>query len=158
MTMTPHPFHRSSRSAHRTLAVALAVCALLATPAVTAETDPVWQAYQLEGVPRQVEELGGAARALLEADRFTDELKAVADAARSLDVTDLEAARADFEALSQAVARYAVARGLDVQTYYCPMKEASWLQPATDTGVENPYYGASMLTCGAPVEQASGPN
>ena len=33
---------------------------------------------------------------------------------------------------------------------YCPMKKAYWLSYEKD--IKNPYYGASMLTCGSVVE------
>jgi hypothetical protein len=37
-----------------------------------------------------------------------------------------------------------------VRVFKCPMKLATWLQLGEQT--VNPYYGASMLTCGSPVE------
>lgn len=33
---------------------------------------------------------------------------------------------------------------------YCPMQDANWL--STESAIENPYYGAQMLTCGNTVE------
>ena len=40
----------------------------------------------------------------------------------------------------------------DTTTYYqyCPMVKANWL--SKEAAVKNPYYGASMLTCGSTVE------
>jgi membrane fusion protein, copper/silver efflux system len=37
-----------------------------------------------------------------------------------------------------------------VRVFKCPMKHASWLQLGDQTA--NPYYGASMLTCGSAIE------
>ena len=37
-----------------------------------------------------------------------------------------------------------------VRVFKCPMKHASWLQIGDQTA--NPYYGASMLTCGSAIE------
>jgi len=37
-----------------------------------------------------------------------------------------------------------------VQVFRCPMAKADWLQPPGATA--NPFYGSSMLTCGAAVD------
>jgi RND family efflux transporter MFP subunit len=37
-----------------------------------------------------------------------------------------------------------------VRVFKCPMKHANWIQLGEQTA--NPYYGASMLTCGSPIE------
>jgi Protein of unknown function (DUF3347) len=44
-----------------------------------------------------------------------------------------------------------LAKGVKLSTLpfyvdYCPMKKASWL--SAEKAIKNPYYGASMLTCG----------
>ena len=40
--------------------------------------------------------------------------------------------------------------GKPVQVFRCPMAKADWLQPAGATA--NPFYGSSMINCGAAVE------
>jgi hypothetical protein len=65
-------------------------------------------------------------------------------------VTDLSSARLAFGALSDAMLISAKrTRGsLDpgVKVAYCPMARKYWLQ--TGVTIENPYYGATMRTCG----------
>lgn len=63
--------------------------------------------------------------------------------------TDIKAARAAFKPLS--VTLISAASSLKEKTghfyeAYCPMAGAAWIQ--ADKKVANPYYGASMLTCG----------
>lgn len=66
---------------------------------------------------------------------------------------DLVAARVAFKEVSAAserlfeVARPSAAAGALLYVQHCPMAEADWLQVAPD--VRNPYYGSSMLACGA---------
>ncbi|MGH8017374.1 MAG: DUF3347 domain-containing protein [Opitutaceae bacterium] len=67
--------------------------------------------------------------------------QAVADAA------DLAKARESFKALSTAIEPLATGEK-DYVVMHCPMMKADWVQ--TGTAVKNPYYGKSMLTCGAP--------
>jgi Cu(I)/Ag(I) efflux system membrane fusion protein len=74
---------------------------------------------------------------------------------------DLTAARAAFGPLSETLIAYRKTGAALVEQFYvlyCPMANnnhgASWLQ-GTKT-VRNPYYGASMLTCGQ-VTQAAAP-
>jgi Cu(I)/Ag(I) efflux system membrane fusion protein len=80
----------------------------------------------------------------------------IADLATSLaDAGDLAAARAFFFDLSQvmidSVEQWGAGGGTPVLVFHCPMARdgagADWLQ--TTTEVENPYYGAQMLRCGA---------
>lgn len=67
----------------------------------------------------------------------------------------IEAARESFELLStslaDAVARFGVGANTQVYRIHCPMafnsKGADWIQK--DQDVRNPYFGASMLTCGS---------
>jgi len=63
--------------------------------------------------------------------------------------TDIKSARAAFKPLS--VTLIGAASALKEKTghfyeAYCPMAGAAWIQ--ADKKVANPYYGASMLTCG----------
>lgn len=67
---------------------------------------------------------------------------------------DLDSARQGFETLSQAIVRLLRQFGNpladSVEIAFCPMasgaKGASWVQRGTK--ISNPYFGASMLTCG----------
>jgi hypothetical protein len=74
----------------------------------------------------------------------------VAGAKAVEEAADLKTARAAFARLSEAVIAAASARGWkdlgDVKLAYCPMVNGSWLQ--REQQIRNPYYGASMLTCG----------
>jgi Cu(I)/Ag(I) efflux system membrane fusion protein len=64
--------------------------------------------------------------------------------------TELEDARQKFGVLSDAIVTYMDGLHLappdGVRKAYCPMAAKPWLQKG-DT-LANPYYGASMLTCG----------
>jgi len=66
---------------------------------------------------------------------------------------DIAAAREAFKALSAAVEPLAAGEK-DYTVMHCPMAKADWVQ--TGTQVKNPYYGKSMLSCGAPKEGAKG--
>ncbi|VAX30291.1 Probable Co/Zn/Cd efflux system membrane fusion protein [hydrothermal vent metagenome] len=65
---------------------------------------------------------------------------------------DIVKARVSFAALSRAMAAYVRDAGrtsalsAGIKLYFCPMKEAFWLQKAAD--VQNPYLGKDMLACG----------
>ncbi|MBI4624660.1 MAG: DUF3347 domain-containing protein [Verrucomicrobia bacterium] len=63
--------------------------------------------------------------------------------------TKIDAAREAFKSLSAAVEPLAKGeKGYVVMN--CPMASADWVQTSKD--VKNPYYGKSMLSCGAPKE------
>jgi Cu(I)/Ag(I) efflux system membrane fusion protein len=74
---------------------------------------------------------------------------------------DIAKARTAFESLSDSL--YAVAKkfgvsgDLTILRFHCPMaadgKGAYWFQ--SKPGTENPYFGASMFTCGEQVETVS---
>lgn len=62
---------------------------------------------------------------------------------------DIKAARVAFKPLSAALITGLNAQKEKVGHYYeafCPMAGAAWIQ--ADKKIANPYYGASMLTCG----------
>lgn len=94
--------------------------------------------------------LAGAARDLAEQGTHSEELRAIADAADRMKGTELEVLRSTFKSVSRAIADYAEKAGLGLELYYCPMKDAYWLQRGEET--RNPYYGESMLTCGQKAE------
>jgi hypothetical protein len=64
---------------------------------------------------------------------------------------DIAAARTAFGEVSAALVTYAEKTksdlGADVRVAYCPMVNKPWLQK--DKEIRNPYYGASMLSCGS---------
>jgi Cu(I)/Ag(I) efflux system membrane fusion protein len=74
----------------------------------------------------------------------------------------LAVARAAFEGLSNAMItlarRLGPARRGPMLVYHCPMafdnRGASWLQ--NTAGVENPYFGSAMFTCGVLKETIGG--
>jgi hypothetical protein len=75
----------------------------------------------------------------------------VAAAAKAFErVTDLSSARTAFGTLSDAMLIDAkrTGRPLDagLKVAYCPMARKYWLQ--TGQTIDNPYYGATMRTCG----------
>lgn len=62
---------------------------------------------------------------------------------------DIKAARTAFKPLSTTLITALSDQKEKTGHYYeafCPMAGAAWIQ--TDKKVANPYYGASMLTCG----------
>ncbi len=61
---------------------------------------------------------------------------------------DIKAARAAFKPLSTTLIAAANAQKEKTGYYeaFCPMADAAWIQ--ADKKIANPYYGASMLTCG----------
>lgn len=74
-------------------------------------------------------------------------------------VNDIKGLRASFEHISMAViALSKVANPEGFQEYRCPMafnnRGANWLQKGDKTA--NPYFGSSMLRCGAPVPAKQG--
>lgn len=72
---------------------------------------------------------------------LADQAKAVAKA------PDISTARSGFKALSASVEPLADGEKSCI-VMFCPMAGADWIQP---TGaVRNPYFGKTMLTCGAP--------
>jgi hypothetical protein len=81
---------------------------------------------------------------LAEADGMTG---IVARAKEFVAAPDITKARTVFKALSDDIEPLTVTEK-NVTVMHCPMARASWVQP---TGpVANPYYGKSMLRCGAP--------
>ena len=76
--------------------------------------------------------------------------KLVATAKALSAAKDIAAARTAFGDLSTELVAYAEKTksgfGADVKQAFCPMANKPWLQK--DKDIKNPYYGASMLTCG----------
>jgi hypothetical protein len=68
---------------------------------------------------------------------------------------DIEPVRAAFKDVSAAMIELGKATALPpdaapVRVFHCPMANADWLQ--TGDATANPYYGSSMINCGAAVE------
>lgn len=89
----------------------------------------------------------GVAASAAEADKAA--LTAMAGGLATVKTADVAAAREAFKGVSAAALTYAQAHvggEAKVAQAYCPMADASWIQKKTT--VDNPYYGAEMLTCG----------
>jgi hypothetical protein len=99
-----------------------------------------------------IEGIKPAARAIVEQAPRLHKGGDVEKAAKAIEqAADLKAARAAFGPLSEAVIASGTKEGWkdapDVRVAYCPMVKASWVQK--EETIRNPYYGASMLECGA---------
>jgi hypothetical protein len=134
------------------LAVVAAVGVVAAADLPAALVEPYLQvqvalsADQFEGVPAHGAAIEKAATSLgAEAGAIAAGGKKLAGAA------DIAAARAAFGEISAALTAYAEKTksgfGPDVRVAYCPMVNKPWL--TKDKTIRNPYYGASMLTCGS---------
>ncbi len=101
---------------------------------------------QFTGIAADAQAIATAATAL-----GKDAEKIVAGAKKLGEAKDITAARTAFGEVSEALADYAQKTksgfGPDVKMAYCPMADKPWLQK--DKDIKNPYYGASMLTCGS---------
>ncbi|MCD0466658.1 DUF3347 domain-containing protein [Flavobacterium sp. ENC] len=78
--------------------------------------------------------------------------KITADAKAISSNQDLKKQRETFKSLSKSTYELIKASNPAETVYYqyCPMADANWL--SKEKAVKNPYYGASMLTCGNVVE------
>lgn len=101
---------------------------------------------KFEGVPANAVAIEKAAQALGKEGEGV-----VAGARKMAAAKDIAAARTAFGELSSALTAYAEKTksgfGADVRLAYCPMVNKPWL--TKDKSIRNPYYGASMLTCGS---------
>ena len=100
---------------------------------------------KVDGIAAQAKAMQAAASAL-----GAEGGKIAAGAKKLETAKDITAARAAFGELSEAVVSYAEKTKADlgaIQIAYCPMADKPWLQK--DKEIRNPYYGASMLTCGS---------
>jgi hypothetical protein len=124
---------------------------LLAADLPSALVDPYLQVQvalsgdQFTGVTAQAHAIETAAAAL-----GTDAAPIVASAKKLASAKDIAAARTAFGEVSAAIVTYAEKTksgfGAGVRAAYCPMADRPWL--TKDKDIRNPYYGASMLTCG----------
>jgi hypothetical protein len=103
-------------------------------------------ADQFDGLAAHAQAIEKAAAALgKDADAI------VAGAKKLAAAKDIAAARTAFGDMSTALVSYAEKTkstfGAGVKLAYCPMADKPWIQK--DSEIKNPYYGASMLTCGS---------
>ena len=99
------------------------------------------EAVQMDQLPMDVHMVWMKALKNLTADT-----KAIAS------TTDIKNQRAAFKTVSTNIYDLLKVAKAETPTYYqyCPMVKANWL--SKEAAVKNPYYGASMLTCGSTVE------
>ena len=70
--------------------------------------------------------------------------------------SDVQVVRGAFGPISEVMLELTRGPGrteaekLGLSAYHCPMSHANWLQQGR---VANPYFGASMLRCGEPLEE-----
>lgn len=99
---------------------------------------------KIDGVDREAERI-------VKAVRNKSIEKAARPLAHARHKNDLEATRADFQVLSDALVAYFKQHKTGLEALpllaYCPMKDANWLQPGGE--LLNPYYGSKMLYCGS---------
>lgn len=92
------------------------------------------------------EDLGGPEQKV-----YSQQFDALMAGAHSIaDTRDIEKQRQAFAKLSPALWELVkTSAGLNGNYYYqyCPMRKAYWI--SRTKAIENPYYGASMLTCGS---------
>lgn len=92
----------------------------------------------------------GALRAHVSGEAaFSGKEAIVAGAEKVEHAGNIEKQRAAFADLSAEVWKVIEKKptaGGDVYYQYCPMKKAYWI--SAEPAIKNPYYGASMLTCG----------
>lgn len=98
----------------------------------------------LKGVPEAANSLAAVAKKSASAlpEAIASQAEAVAKA------PDIDATRAAFKPLSETLI-IAMSAQKEKSGYYeafCPMANAAWIQ--TGKKIANPYFGASMLTCG----------
>ena len=133
-------------------AIALSARMTAAEDLPAALVDPYLQvqvalsADQFDGVTAHAQAIERAAAAL-----GADGSAIVNGAKKLAAAKDIAAARTAFGEVSSAITEYAEKTkstfGPEVRVAYCPMVSKPWL--TKDKTIRNPYYGASMLTCGS---------
>lgn len=134
---------------------------LACAQAFQAALKPYLQAHALlaqdkaDGVSDLLHQSLAALGKLCEPERTGDAHKRLTEAVHKTMGQDLATLRESFKGVSANLIEIGKATGLPadapaVHVFRCPMAKADWLQ--TPGATANPYYGASMLTCGASVE------
>ena len=109
-----------------------------------------------EGVSDLLHQVAAKLEPLSNDPGTADAYRRLVEAAHASMGKDIDALRTDgFRGVSAALIEIGKEVGVPadakpVQVFRCPMAKADWLQPPGATA--NPFYGASMLTCGGPVE------
>jgi hypothetical protein len=103
-------------------------------------------ADQFTGIAAHAQSMATAAAAL------GKDAEPIAVSAKKLGASkDIAAARTAFGEVSDSIEAYAARTKstypAGVRAAYCPMADKPWL--TRDKEIRNPYYGASMLTCGS---------
>jgi len=148
---------------------------MLFSPAIAGETlDPLFEAYHQLQTALAGDDLNAAKKATGQLEKASSQVTSqkldetlqpvwkaqsnhLATALKKAGTaSDLDGIRQPFEHISMAmIALSKVAHPAGFQEYHCPMaldnKGANWLQKGKTTA--NPYFGSSMLRCGAPVKQ-----
>lgn len=76
--------------------------------------------------------------------------KATEKMAKAGNLEKQRASFADVSTITWSIVKASDSLKQEVYYQYCPMKKAYWL--STEAAIKNPYYGASMLTCGKVAE------
>lgn len=138
--------------------ILLSALTSLTVSAFAASADPgkVINAYLEVQTALAKDDLAAAQKAAksVEEAATDDSTKEIQSAAKEVgEAKDIKAARKAFGVLSEKTISFAksnkAATGGALYVAYCPMAlngGADWLQ--TTKKIANPYYGASMLTCG----------
>ena len=136
----------------QTLLVALALFGLTIVPAQDERVTKAFDHYEAIRVALAADHLtdvalNAKALALLAEQLAGDDARKQAETIAG--TKDIKVAREHFGPLSAALVPVFEKAGIkDVFYFTCPMVKQSWAQKGKD--IQNPYYGKSMLTCGAP--------
>jgi hypothetical protein len=120
---------------------------------------PIWKALaddSTDGVKDNATRLSKAAseaEGKVAEDSLKTQLGALAKAASEMKTKDLESARESMKGLSRAIVGIFESHEVKMPAKYtiieCTMVNERWIQDAE--GVLNPFYGSSMLRCGAKI-------
>ena len=118
---------------------------------------PIWKALaedSTEGVEESAEKLAGAtgeAADHVEEEMLKAQLEALEKAASEMKADKLEAARESMKGLSRAIVKIFESHDVKMPKKYtiieCSMLKERWIQDTES--VMNPFFGSSMLRCGA---------
>lgn len=153
--VAPHAEHEAPRSGAIAAPDAVNALALATADGAAALAKDDLSAYQT-----QLATLRAALASVFAADEHATHGPLGAFKSGPADPADLAVARHDFAPLSTAVADLLRAGPLTttpaLHVFECSMVKARWLQ--RDRGTKNPFYGASMPTCGEELDVASAPS
>jgi Cu(I)/Ag(I) efflux system membrane fusion protein/cobalt-zinc-cadmium efflux system membrane fusion protein len=120
---------------------------------------PIWKILaddSTDGLKKHADNLSEAAteaRGLVSEDSLKNQLGALSKAASEMKTGDLQSARESMKAISRAIVGLFESHDVRISDKHfiieCPMVDEKWIQDSED--VLNPFYGSSMLRCGAKV-------